>query len=68
MAIHTWPLNLKLGVQSVQIATLDIRVGLFILGHFTPQKSELKKFEKIQNPKFLDFKILLAPLEVIDRS
>ena len=68
MAIHTWPLNLKLGIQSVQIATLDFRVGLFILGHFTSQNRISKKIEKIQNPKFLDFKTLLAPLEVIDRS
>ena len=46
MAIHTWPLNLKLGVQSVHIATLDIRVGLFILGHFTPHNRISKKMGK----------------------
>ena len=68
MAIHTWPLNLKLDVQNVQIATLDIRVGLFILGHFTSQNRISKKIGKIQNPKFLDFETLFAPLEVIDRS
>ena len=52
MAIHTWPLNLKLGVQSVQIATLDIRVGLFILGHFTSQNRISKKIEKIKIRNF----------------